>query len=359
MALASLLALASGCADERQWPGPVIQRAGPSGEPRAVRLGLAALPGERTQASYLSVVATAAQYADTVLIQRPPPWADFLPGAKLSAATEATTRLETDLLNQYKPLKTFFAIDPLDPAVSRTRIAEPPPGVDAFAGFGDPGLRAAFVNYAAYVAKAYRPEYLALGVEVNMLYERDRPQFEAFVSLYNEAYAVAKAASPTTKVFPTFQLDDLEGKLGDPHPAHWEVLRAFDGRMDVLAVTTYPYLAGLRSASELRTGFWAALVDQFDGEVIIAGTAASSAPVEGEASTGNEDEQDAYLGLALAEAVRAGITLVVWSVPFDPVYARSGSLLPFRDAGLRRSDGANKLAWTTWEAWALRPLKLK
>jgi hypothetical protein len=28
----------------------------------------------------------------------------------------------------------------------------------------------------------------------------------------------------------------------------------------------------------------------------------------------------------------------------------------FRDIGLRKGDGSNKAAWTTWEIWALRPL---
>jgi hypothetical protein len=357
LALAGVFAavLFASCTDSDEAPGPAINRANPAGKPRSLALGLAALPAERTQASYLSAFATAAQYSDIVVIQRAPPWSSFLPGATVSAGTRATAELERDLLRQYEPLRLFYVIDPTDPAVSRTRIAEPPPGVDAFAGFRDPGLRAAFVNYAAYVANAYEPAYLALGAEVNMLAERDPLQFEAFLEAYAEAYRVAKAASPKTKIFATFQLEDLLGQLGEPHAPAWEILDAFAGRLDVLAVTTYPYLAGLRSWTELPDGFWAYLKTRFEGEVIIAGTAASSAPVEGQAGTANEEEQDAYLARALDEAERQGFGVLVWSVPFDPVYARSGALVAFRDSGLRRSDGANKLAWTTWEVWAQRP----
>ena len=53
-----------------------------------------------------------------------------------------------------------------------------------------------------------------------MLYERNPAQFEAFVSLYQEAYDAAKHNNSRTKVFPTFQLEDLEGNFGAIHPPH-------------------------------------------------------------------------------------------------------------------------------------------
>ena len=155
-------------------------------------------------------------------------------------------------LDQYGNLKLFYSIDPTDGVVQRSRTANLPPSIDPAAGFTDSRVRDSFIAYAAYVAKNYQPEYLALGVEVNMTFERAPEQFEAFVTLYAEAYEVVKGNSPKTKVFPTFQLEDLEGAFGIVHRPRWEIFDRFRGRMDVLAISTYPFLGEARSAADVR-----------------------------------------------------------------------------------------------------------
>lgn len=355
--------LSSACGDDDDGatpgdgPGPEVVRPEPAGDPRGARIGFSALPVERTTESYIQAFATAAQYGDLVLVQRNVPWADFMPGGRISQDTTDTTRLETSLLDQYEHLRVFYAIDPTDGDVQRTRIANLPTSVDPAVGFNDAKLREAFIAYTAYVVTNYRPAYLALGVEVNMLYERKPDQFAAFVSLYKEAYAVAKGNDPNVKVFPTFQLEDLEGTFEDIHPAHWEVLDAFAGSMDVLAVSTYPYLGDANSASSIREDYYTQLRAHFDGEIAIAETAYPSAPVEGESVVGTEEDQQAYLARVLGDAEANGFAFVVWLAALDPSFAGGGAASVFRDVGLRRSDGANKLAWTTWEEWARRPLK--
>jgi hypothetical protein len=312
---------------------------------------------DNTPEAYINAFATAAQYGDVVLIQRNPPWQDFLPGHSVSQDTDNTTRLETSLLKQYSNLKLFYAIDPTDSLVQRSRIANLPPGVDPQAGFNDPGLRQAFLAYTTYVLKNYHPAYLALGVEINMLYERSPQQFNAFVSLYKEAYKAAKATSPHTKVFPTFQLEDLEGTLSTVHPPHWEVLDAFHGSMDALAVTTYPYLAGIQSAGAIAPNYYSQLKAHFKGEILIAETAYPSAPVEGETVVGTEEDQQAFLTRILGDAQKDGFSMVIWFAARDPSFASQGASAVFRDVGLQQSDGSNKRAWSTWEQWVRRPLR--
>jgi len=336
-------------------PGPTVVRAERSGEPRTVRLGFSSLPPERTSESYIQAFATAAQYADAILVQRTPPWEDFMPGGEVSKQTADSTRLETALLKQYG-LELVYAIDPTDGVVQRSRLANLPPSVDPQAGFKDPNVREAFVAYAAYIAKNYQPAYMALGVEVNMTYERAPEQFEAYLQAYSEAYDVVKGNSPNTKVFPTFQLEDLEGAFGDVHAPRWNLLERFHGRMDVLAISTYPFLGEAKSAADIRPDYYSQLKDHWPGEIIISETGYASAPVEGRVTVGTEADQQAYLTRLLDESNRLGFSLVIWFAALDPSFASTGATSVFKDIGLRKSDGSNKLAWATWEAWAARPL---
>jgi hypothetical protein len=371
-ALALLAAfLTFGCGDDddtptpgattaAEGPGPAIARPSPEGEPRATKLGFSTLPPERTSDAYLQAFATAAQYADVVMIQRTPPWEDFMKGGQVSKETADTTRIETALLDQYQGLGLFYAIDPTDGIVQRSRLANLPPSIDPQVGYRDERVRDALIAYAAYVAKNYKPEYLAFGVEVNMTYERAAPeQFEAFLEIYSDAYDVVKGNSPDTKVFPTFQLEDLEGAFGKVHPPRWELLDRFAGRMDMLAISTYPFLGEARSAGDIRPDYYSQLKEHWDGPIMISETGYASAPVEGRVTVGTEADQQAYVDRLLQEANSLGFELVVWFAALDPAFASSGATVVFRDIGLRKSDGSNKLAWTSWDQWARRPLTRK
>lgn len=332
-------------------------RATPTGEPRTVMLGFGAIPAARTSDAYISTFATAARYADAIVIQRTPPWSNFLPGATVSAATQDTTSLETRLLKQYSNLKLVYAIDPTDPTVQRSRIANLPPGVDPAKGFADSRIQSAFKAYVTYVVSNYHPAYLAIGVEINMLYARNQEQFNAFVTLYDQAYAIAKAASPGIKVFPTFQLEDLLGVAGDVHPPDWQVLDSFSGKMDALAFSTYPYLGGVKSAADIPANYYAQIKDHWQGSILVTSAGYPSAAVDGQAVVGSEQDQQAYLNRLLGDAQKLGFALVSWELPLDPSYAVTGTDVAYKDIGLRHSDGSNKLAWAVWEQWSRRPLK--
>lgn len=335
-------------------PGPTITRPEPAGDPRAFALGLSNLPAELTSPAVLDAYATAATNADLVLIKRAPPWREFLPGGSPTLDTTERTRFETGIIEQYDPLQLFFAIDPTDPAVERMRIINLPGSVDPEEGFLDDRLRDAFVAYTTYIAANYQPAYLALGVEINMLYERNREQFDAFVTLYNEAYDAARAASPETKIFPTFQYEDLQGIYGDVHSPHWEVIEPFRGKMDLLALSTYPYLA-FESTSSIPDDYYAQAREVWDGDILIAEVGYTSEPVEGHPSVGTEEDQLAYLDRLLADAQNGLFSGVFWYAALDPAFAREGTNAQFSAIGLKLSDGTPKQAWDSWTTAARRP----
>jgi hypothetical protein len=346
-----------GGGDDSKGPGPAVTRAQSQGDPRHVRIGFTSLGPERTADAYASTFAIAAQYGEVIAIPRTPPWEDFLPGGHVSETTASTTRFETALLDQYKDLQRFFAIDPTDGVLQRSRVANLPSTIDPGAGFTDPGLRQAFLSYVSYVIANYKPEYLVIGVEINMLAERSPEQFEAFLSLYKQAYTNAKAANPKMKVFPTFQYEDLLGTFGTAHLPHWELLENFRGSMDVFAVTSYPYLAGLKSAGELPPNYFQDLRTHWPGEIVIAETAQPSATVDGQPVFGTQEDQAAYLDRVLGDAEKNKFSMVIWLAARDPAFATSGPGVTFKDTGLRRNDGANKIGWAIWEEWARRPFQ--
>jgi len=320
---------------EQPPPGPTIVRAAPSGEPRSVAVGFSSLPPEETTESYIGAFATAAQYGDIVLIQRAPPWQDFFPNRQPSSSTLGTTQLETSLLDQYDHLSLIYAIDPTDPTVQRSRLADLPPGVSQDEGFLNEDIQVAFVAYVRYVVKNYHPDFLVIGVEVNMLRRRSEAQYAAFLSLYEEAYANAKDADPDVKVFPSFQLEDLEGTLGDVHPPEWQALDDFAGMMDALGISTYPYLGEIRSATDLRSDYYSQLRDRYAGEILIVESGYASAPVEGERLVGTEADQQAFLSRLLGDAEANGFSAVIWRAALDPTFAGQGAAAAFKDIAVQ------------------------
>ncbi len=333
-----------------------MTRAVGQGEPRQLRLGFGTQPPEPTRAAWLDTFAQAGRYAEIVRIARVPPWEEFLPGAEISDETHALTLLERALVRQYG-LTLLFAIDPTDGAVQRGRIAGLPDTIDPGEGFLREDVQEALVAYAVYVATNYEPEYLAMGVEINMLRARAPDQFEGFLRAYARVYDAVKAVRPATKVFPTFQLEDLEGTLTRSHPLQWEAIEAFTGRMDALAISTYPYLTGIRSAGEIRADYYRQLRERFTGEILISAAGYASAPIEGHALVGTQRDQELFLERLLDDAEESGVSAVVWDAAFDPAQRRQGGAAVLNDVGLRLSDGVDKRAWAIWEAWALRPLR--
>src|SRR3972149_7049457 len=155
LAAAALLVLAVAllaCGDDDS-PAPV-----PAGEgqPRPFAMGLSALPAEPGDQAFRDAFDLADEAGEVVLIQRPPPWADFLPGASISEQTKRLTRFEKELARENN-LRRFLA-----PAAA---------GVGVAWSAGRPAAR----------------------------------PFRKFVSRSFEAYDAAKAVSPDPLVFPVFQ----------------------------------------------------------------------------------------------------------------------------------------------------------
>lgn len=317
-------------------------------------MGISTLPRELNGTAYSETFDLAAKNGEMVLIQRTPPWADFVPGADISDETAKTTASEMDAVSS-KHLRLFVAIDPTDGSTGRDRLAGLPASM-AGKDFSDAGVRSAFLTYAQYVAINYKPAYLALGVEMNLYSQKNKEDFENFKSLYFEAYDRVKEASPDTQVTVTWQYEDLQGKLPteDKHFPAWQLVKAFEAKMDVAAISTYPSFVYAR-ASDIPANYYHQLRGFTEKPIVIAEMGYSSAAGAQGINNGTEQEQAAFATRALMEAEELKMPFVIWFAGWDPAYAKDTPFGVFQHIGLLREDGSEKPAWALWADAARRP----
>lgn len=323
------------------------------GAPRGYHLGFSAVPPSLSDAGYQAAFDLAGSYADVLLIQRAPSWADFLPGATPSERLRATTASEREAARQ-RGLQLFLALDPFDPA-ARERLANPPPGLEE-RDLGDPALRQAFVAEAKYLALNYRPAYMALGMEVNSTYEREPAQYQRFAEAYREAYIAVKSVSPQTKVFVTFQFEQLMGVIpwDPPHAPRWELLDDFTGRLDVFAITSYPSFT-YSVARKVPPEYYRQIREHTQLPIAFAAVGFSSAPGREGVNSSTAPEQRRFLQRLLADAEDLSSPLVVWFIGRDASYLKVQPYDLVAAIGLRDLEGAPKEAWMLWEEAARRP----
>lgn len=328
----------------------------PAGSPRSFALGLGSLPSDLTEQSYAETFELAASAGEVILIRRAPPWEELLAASAFpSKKTAAATQREVDLARVHD-LDIFLAVDVTDVSEETGQLAGLPDDLRG-ATFADEEVRKALISYAQYVAVNWRPRFLALGVDVNQYFQRNPADFDRFVSLYEEAYDVIKAEAPETLIFPTFQLEELQGRLpvDSPRPPQWDLIDRFDSKMDLLAVSSYPGLA-FDSPGEIPDDYYSRLASRTDLPIVIAETGYPSQAGRSSRSQGSEEAQAAFLRRVLTEAEQLDMALVVWFVGRDPTFTGGTSFDLLQHIGLLRQDGTEKPAWSVWSRAARQPL---
>jgi hypothetical protein len=204
----------------------------------------------------------------------------------------------------------------------------------------------AYITGAAAFAELYTPEYLAFGIEVNVLYEKSPDDFDEFVTLYSDVYDAVKAGSPDTKVFTIFQLERLKGLHGglfggknDPAQAQWHLIDKF--RSDIAAFTTYPGLI-YRDPSEIPADYYSEISLHTDKSVAFTEIGwHSTANILGWESS--EAEQAEFVTTFFRLIEDLDVELAVWSFLYD-----QDTYEPFASMGLCSADGMCRPAWDAW-----------
>ena len=188
-------------------PAPVREYEGPVTRPFA--MGFTSWPADLTPEG----VATAQKFADahgdiiSVMFIGGIPWPEALEGKPFSKDVQ-------DALADRPPgeKKLFLSISPLDK--DRKGLApywgekdnQPLPKPWDKEPLNSPRVKKAFLNFVLHSVKTMRPDYLAIGVESNVLLSRDSAKWHQLKELHRETYAAVKKAYPKLPVFFTTEV---------------------------------------------------------------------------------------------------------------------------------------------------------
>ena len=200
---------------------------------------------------------------------------------------------------------------------------------------------------AAAFAKAYKPEYLGFGIEINALHETNPADYASFKAFFAKVVKVVKQVSPDTKVFTVFQLERLRGLRGglfggknDPTINDWVLLGDFPDA-DLLAFTTYPCIV-YNYPSDLPADYYTAEITQHASKPI-AYTEAGWFRVGFAGWESSPEEQARFLALYTEKTSPLNPELLVWSFLYDQAVPQ-----PFTSMGLLGKDDSTSPAWEAW-----------
>src|SRR6185503_20853809 len=352
LVVALTLAISCGGGDQEK-PLPTRTPAAAGQQPRSYLMGFSSQPPAPGDEAYKATFRFIGQLGEVVMIQRAPPWTDFLPGATISERTQALTALERDQA-RVNNLKLFLAVDATDPA-DRGQLNSLPDNLKGH-DFSDPGIRSAFIAYAQYLALNYKPAYLALGVEMDLFYGRrgDGP-FRNFQSVYFEAYDAVKRSSPHTLVFPTFQYEGMIGALrsGERAQVAWSLVNRFEPKIDMLAVSSYPFLL-YKTPEEIPANYYQALRGRLDRPIAFTSIGWPSS-AEGLDLIQAEAAQANFLRRALMDADQLRAGMVIWYLARDPSVDLGANFQPLSTVGLFAADGRSRPGLQLWRLLVDRP----
>ena len=236
--------------------------------------------------------------------------------------------------------------------------------------FNAPDVKTAYLNYCLRVIEYLDPDYLAIGIEVNLLRRNtDAATWAKYLELHEHVYTNLKAQHPDLPIFvsvvPVEMLDgyvdppaEFSGDLAGYRSTQLAALDELLMHSDYYAVSLYPFLTAY-----FARDFPADMFDQIFAlstkPAVIAetGMIAEDMTVFSILFEGNQGKQDSYMQSMLAAADANGLIFVNWFVlqDYDLLCDFFGGCVGtdriWRDAGVYDGSGNTRPSHDTWKSW--------
>jgi len=228
-------------------------------------------------------------------------------------------------------LEVFISIDLLEDG--RKEITNLPDKLKG-KGFADKTLRQYYIDEVTEIARRYRPENLALAVEINGYYMSHPEDFPNFVSLYKDAFRSVKTVSPETKVAVSFLYESMVAET------QWELLGMFGEQLELLCLTTYPEFYYGDSPGDVPEAHYS-ILKNIEGLPIVFMEIGWS----GKGNDEGEQRQAEFVARFFELTADTNLSLAIWALLHD--WQGGGN---FETMGLIDSTGRKKRAWEVFRA---------
>lgn len=271
--------------------------------------------------------------------------------------------------------KIFLALTPLNsgrdglaPYSGAKDDNEPLPKSLRDARIDSSAVKESYLRYVLLMIEQFHPDYLAIGIEVNILYNKEPDRFDEYVNLHRFVYKKIKEKYPELPVFATIQIEHLKGLTSESKGKTDEQFRILDeiaDTNDITALSVYPHLAGQKEISK----DYLDITKRFNKPIAIAesGFPSQTFHLFGFKFEGSDALQSAFLSEMFQQATTENALFIInWS-GFDfeklidrmPLPRATNFGIMWAFTGLADSSGNEKPAFRIWEMYRMLPVAQK
>ncbi len=259
--------------------------------------------------------------------------------------------------------KVYLAISPGRGDLKPAEKALPIPAELRGKSYDDPLVKRAYLKYCRRSIAFFKPDYLAIGIEVNEIYSAGPGKWKAYADLHKHVYEHLKKEHPRLPVFASFTLHNLYKHRGKAL-AEFQQLMPYN---DLVAVSYYPFI--VESPVRLSALDW--LTEQFDGfkkpyAMVETNDAAQRLPFPKSRDIvidGSPATQRAYYERLLAMAQERRFVFVISFIhqDYDALWEKIKGTAPelfiaWRDCGFLDEKGTPRPAYEVWKQYLNLPL---
>jgi len=246
-----------GCARHSTEPTGIIQA--PKGN-RVYYMGFTPFPWDMTVDAIMDTAKFIMENGDIISqhLEQGVPWTEALDDKPFHPNMMKDWQGRKDI---NKSKKMFLSLTPLNEGRNSMEMYRgvdedmPIPAPFKDKAFDDPIVKKAYLNYCRRAVEFFKPDYLAIGIEVNELFHNSPNLWNSFIELHKNTYTELKKNYPDLPIFFTVSLHNLTNPGWKDLETQQEEIKKLLEYSDILGISYYPFMAG-QSEKPIKTLDW-------------------------------------------------------------------------------------------------------